>query len=151
MTTTIFDRQVSRLATDEGSHGLTRMPKSAQKNFVCTFGRGLQMRLPNGYIVSIQFGTSNYCSNRTLEVGKAVTIDGLSFVVTDLAAGARGSETCETAIMTPDGEYVPYDRDRGFFTSFDEDEDRSLYYYHANMTPKDVFALIIAAASLPAA
>ena len=34
-------------------------------NFSVTMGKGFQMKLPNGWIVSIQFGSMNYCDNRS--------------------------------------------------------------------------------------
>ena len=41
------------------------MKRADQKNFSLTRNQGFQMRLPNGYIVSIQFGPMNYCENRS--------------------------------------------------------------------------------------
>lgn len=65
--------------------------------FSISENKGFQMSFNNGYIVSVQFGGGNYCSNRNLP------IEDWSKIVPD-------SDTAETALMTKDG-FVEYQGD----------------------------------------
>ena len=87
--------------------------------FSISDNKGFQISFNNGYIVSVQFGGGNYCSNRDLPIedyGKAVP----------------DSDTAETALMTKDG-FVEYQGDD----------------VQGHMTPKDVLKLMAHAESLP--
>ena len=87
--------------------------------FSISDNKGFQISFNNGYIVSVQFGGGNYCSNRDLPIedyGKAVP----------------DSDTAETALMTKDG-FVEYQGDD----------------VQGHMTPKCVLGLLNYAESLP--
>ena len=62
--------------------------------FEVTGNKGVHIKFPNGYSISIQWGAVNYCGNRArdIEYGRPVP----------------ASSTAETAIMNPDGEFVLY-------------------------------------------
>lgn len=81
--------------------------------------KGFQVKFDNGYTVSVQFGPGNYASNRNLDfvenINKPMTAD-----------------TAETALLDPDGNFVPY-----------KDDDVQGY-----QSPADVLALMNYAASL---
>ena len=55
--------------------------------------KGFHIKLDNGYSVSVQFGSFNYCSNRNMP-GQVIKAD-----------------TVETAILDPQGEFVKYKGD----------------------------------------
>ena len=54
------------------------------KNFSVTMGKGFQMKLPNGWVVSIQIGSMNYCENR-------------DFFVWETPKDESGHVSCENA------------------------------------------------------
>lgn len=77
------------------------MTTSQTPNFCITRNQGFQMKLANGFVVSIQFGPMNYCENRDF-FKMAPVLD------------ARGHVSCsnaETAVMDPNGHFVspPWD------------------------------------------
>lgn len=93
------------------------MTKDTQKNFTITASRGLQMRLPNGYIVSIQFGVGNYCDHYEESFGygntEPIYIGDECFMPCNLALTSKGSNTAETAVLDPKGNFVPYPKKPG--------------------------------------
>jgi hypothetical protein len=62
-------------------------------NFVITGKKGFRITFPNGYSLSVQFGPGNYCDNYDMEIMTEAE-----------QAGARGSNTAETAIIQPESE-----------------------------------------------
>lgn len=81
--------------------------------------KGFQVKFDNGYTVSVQFGPGNYGTNYNLgfveNINKPMTAD-----------------TAETALLGPDGNFVPY-----------KDGDVQGY-----QSPADILALMNYAASL---
>lgn len=65
------------------------------KGFSITRGRGFQLTFPNGYRVSVQFGTNAYCSHYNPSTPIGIERD----MVWD-------SDDAEVAIISPDGEFV---------------------------------------------
>lgn len=57
--------------------------------------KGFQIKFANGYTVSVQWGPANYCDNFTGDMRKT----------------ADDSTTAETAIITPDGDFLLYKGD----------------------------------------
>ena len=98
-----------------------------QKAFTITRSSGFQIKFPNGYTVSVQFGPGNYCDNYNLMWSD----DG------NKKAGKDGSNTAETALLDPDGNFVKYPNE-------DAGDD-----VQARMSPMDVLALMSYAAGLP--
>jgi hypothetical protein len=66
--------------------------------FSISGNRGFQMTFENGYTVSVQFGTMNYCDNK--DVGLSITSD-----INDPVPDCKNAET---ALINPDGEFVHY-------------------------------------------
>lgn len=64
--------------------------------FAINDNKGFQITFDNGYTVSVQFGPGNYGSNYDL-----------SFV--DNMGKPMTATTAETALIGPDGGFVPYD------------------------------------------
>lgn len=61
--------------------------------FVITANKGFHIKFANGWAVSVQWGTGNYCDNRdniAVEYGSAVP----------------ASCTAETAVLDPEGNFV---------------------------------------------
>jgi hypothetical protein len=63
--------------------------------FRITSGKGFHMAFENGWTISVQFGTGNYCDNRTYE---------LYTPEEDRRVGRDGSLTAEIAAWGADGE-----------------------------------------------
>tara|TARA_Y100000389_G_C17393670_1_gene481338 strand:- start:297 stop:671 length:375 start_codon:yes stop_codon:yes gene_type:complete len=63
-------------------------------SFEISDNKGFTITYQNGYTVSVQFGSGNYCTNRDLPYGEEVP----------------PSDTAETALMTKDG-FVEYQGD----------------------------------------
>ena len=65
--------------------------------FEVTGNKGVHIKFPNGYSISIQWGAVNYCGNRSrdIEYGKPVP----------------PSSTAETAIKDPFGNFFKYKGD----------------------------------------
>lgn len=40
--------------------------ETPERNFAITDGKGFQIKLPNGWIISVQFGQYNYCQNKDM-------------------------------------------------------------------------------------
>jgi hypothetical protein len=55
-----------------------------------TMGKGFKMLFPNGVLASVQWGTSNYCENRSL-----ITTTPEDVVAANNRAGSEGSDTAE--------------------------------------------------------
>jgi len=66
--------------------------------FEVTNNKGVHITFPNGYSISIQWGTINYCGNRARHL---VLPSGFGQPV-------PASITAETAIRNPDDEFVLY-------------------------------------------
>ena len=60
--------------------------------------KGFSVTFENGYTVSVQFGPGNYGSNRTETYDTAMNVPQAAALV-------------ETALISPDGEFVKYDGD----------------------------------------
>ena len=65
--------------------------------FEVTNNKGVRIVFPNGYSISIQWGTINYCGNRDREIGFGQPVPA--------------SITAETAIKDPSGNFVKYKGD----------------------------------------
>ena len=63
--------------------------------FEITDNKGFRITFDNGYTVSVQFGAGNYSSNYNLDI---------------LASHNKpmSAELAETALLDPDGNFVPY-------------------------------------------
>lgn len=127
------------------------MPTPGTKGFRITGGRGFQMKFPNGYTVSVQFGMNNYCENRSGGVApeefKMVHEGDFHANMGDLLAGSRGCDDAETAVIDPNGSFVPYDRDEGLVNM--AERDTVAYDVQARMSVMDVLTLLVKVASLP--
>lgn len=118
--------------------------------FQITRGRGFQLTFPNGYTVSVQFGYGNYTDNTAvrnieLDTMASVKVNNLNFLSTDLLAGQNGANTAETAVMDPNGDFVPYTKDGGFL----DKPDGPFYDVQGHMDIMSVVTLIILTAALP--
>lgn len=67
--------------------------------FRITLGKGFQMKFPNGLTVSVQFGTSNYCSNRVHDFPS-------DWMQAQRDAGETGSPDAEVAVMDEAGQML---------------------------------------------
>lgn len=76
--------------------------------FDVTDNKGVRITLANGYSVSIQWGKGNYCNNRNNPD-------------IDYTGPVPASNTAETAIIDPDGNFVDYNGDgvQGYQTPAD--------------------------------
>jgi hypothetical protein len=101
--------------------------KQNHKNFSITMNRGFQMMLPNGYIVSIQFGPVNYCDNRDFSTVTAVP--------TGVAYSCNNAETAVFHSVTDEWVRPPWDEGGDTVQGW--------------QSPEDVVKLIAWAASLP--
>lgn len=62
--------------------------------------QGFFMTFKNGYKISVQFGSGNYCSNSLIPIG------------TDREENTLGKcSNCETAILKPNGKFLKYKGD----------------------------------------
>lgn len=73
--------------------------------FKITAGRGFQMTFDNGWTVSVQFGTGNYCENRSLEPAG-------DYLRADRDAGARGCKTAEIAAWNKNETWYDFGNDQ---------------------------------------
>jgi hypothetical protein len=73
------------------------------KHFRINDGKGFAITFANGYTVSVQFGYANYCDNYDFEQGSP------NCRGRNVRAGEAGSNTAETALISPSGEFVDYD------------------------------------------
>jgi len=71
------------------------------------FYQGFTMTFKNGYSISVQFGSGNYCTFSSLDVDKQSISTKCS--------------TCETAICKPNGKFLKYKGDdvQGYQTADD--------------------------------
>ena len=67
----------------------------------CKYARGFQIEFANGYVLSVQFGAFNYCSNKD-------NTHWDDFVLTDKYSKC---DNCETAIIKPNGRFLKYKGD----------------------------------------
>jgi len=88
--------------------------------FRITDKKGFSITFDNGYRVSVQFGAGNYCDNYDLDI-----IDHFDKPVPP-------SFTAETALISPNGDFIKY-----------KDDD-----VQARQTPEDVLELMNYAAKL---
>jgi hypothetical protein len=75
------------------------------KDFSIHYNQNFQMRLPNGYVVSIGIGTTHYCSNKGICDNDLLAQQQMLHIE---------SSDCEIAIIHPDGSLVtthPYATD----------------------------------------
>lgn len=75
----------------------------SSKFHICD-NQGFQLTFENGWTISVQFGPPHYCSNRNLDRGPAQVMADI------LNPKPATSETAEVAIIRPDGEFEPFDR-----------------------------------------
>ena len=87
--------------------------------FRITDNKGFQIKFDNGYMVSVQFGPGNYCTNRNLSF-----MENINKPMT--------ATTAETALIAPDGNFVTY-----------KDDD-----VQGHQTVNDILALLNYAATL---
>jgi len=59
---------------------------------------GFQMTFSNGWMISVQFGAFNYCSNRDLNADSTMFLDG--------PKGTLECANAEVAVFNPDGDFV---------------------------------------------
>ncbi len=59
---------------------------------------GFQMTFSNGWMISVQFGAFNYCSNRDFNANSAMFLDG--------PKGTFECANAEVAVFNPDGDFV---------------------------------------------
>ena len=69
------------------------------------FYQGFTMKFENGYKISVQFGSINYCSNKHLVRSNQHSLNSCA--------------NCETAIFKPNGKFLKYKGDdvQGFQTT----------------------------------
>ena len=124
--------------------------KPSTKAFQITGGRGFKMTFPNGYTVSVQFGSMNYCGNHHCDLGDELHLDKTTvFLTGELLAGQNGCNDAETAIIGPDGKFVSYDQhsENGFP---DNPEERGMADdVQPHMTAMDVLTMMMRVAALP--
>lgn len=116
--------------------------------FYITQGRGFQIRFPNGYTVSVQFGPGNYCANRN--IGYELTGAAVEMAK---AAGERGSVDAETAVWRGEGRgLLPLVRDGVTWrvATVAEHERDYIDTVQGWQSPTDVLSLLQWAASQPA-
>lgn len=77
------------------------------KHFHITEGKGFQMLLPNGYLVSIQWGWGNYCDHYNNPDHLIMGGNGPDLMELSRKCGAEGSDRVETAVTDPQGSFVP--------------------------------------------
>lgn len=71
--------------------------------FRITRGKGFHVSFDNGYTVSVQFGTFNYCDNRDHNIGYSATAES--------EAAEKGCINAETAVWGPDGAMIQFPDD----------------------------------------
>lgn len=74
--------------------------------FKITAGRGFQMTFANGWTVSVQWGTGNYCENRQVLISQFA-----DWETVDREVGAAGSATAEIAAWDKDGKWFDFGTD----------------------------------------
>ena len=116
---------------------------SEQKAFTITAGKGFALKFPNGYTVSVQFGPGNYSDNRHGDLD--YTRVAGSFIQGFLEAGQEGSNTAETAVIGPDGEFIPLDENGRLDPGGSSYGDVQGY-----QTLTEVLALLVQVAGMPA-
>ena len=75
--------------------------------FKITYHSGFQIKLENGYTVSVQFGPGNYCSRRPSLDDKRPFH---TIFREPRTSNTWESETAEVAIVDPNGDFVPVDK-----------------------------------------
>jgi hypothetical protein len=69
--------------------------------FKITDGKGFNIEFANGYKVSVQFGSANYCENRNGITDPIVS----DYSKEQVRLGKKGSATAEIAGWNPDGDW----------------------------------------------
>jgi hypothetical protein len=67
-----------------------------------TGGKGFALTFANGWTASVQFGTGNYCDNRSLSLYSGSA---------DVRAGEAGSANAEIAAWDADGKWYDFGSD----------------------------------------
>ena len=68
------------------------------------YARGFQIKFANGYVLSVQFGAFNYCSNKD-------NTRRNNFVLGAVTDKYSKCDNCETAIIKPNGRFLKYKGD----------------------------------------
>jgi len=131
------------------------MPTTPQKAFTISGGKGFQLKFPNGFIVSVQFGMGNYCDNHYLayvdsSFDSTILGEGNTaayFSHGNLLSGFQGSDTAETAIMDPTGKFVPYSKEAGLLEK--KPDDCGCNDVQGHMSLMDVLKMLLIVAALP--
>jgi hypothetical protein len=50
----------------------------SKSKFLSTENKGFQLTFENGWTISVQFGTANYCSNRNIRIQNKAMVESLS-------------------------------------------------------------------------
>jgi len=81
--------------------------------FQITGGKGFTMTFANGWTISVQFGTGNYCENRSLDEDGRRLDEGLTeyFARRDREVGERGSADAEIAVWNHEKKWVNFGGD----------------------------------------
>ena len=103
------------------------MEKRERKAFAITGGRGFHMQLPNGYVVSVQFGPGNYGDHYHAGIGRD-----------ERKCGEEGSNQAEVAVIAPQGGLIELPSDSEY-------KDSVAGY----CSPEEVWKLMQWAAALP--
>ena len=74
--------------------------------FKITAGRGFQITFANGWTVSVQWGTGNYCENRTVAITRFT-----DWETVDREVGAEGCPDAEIAAWKSDGKWFDFGSD----------------------------------------
>ena len=99
--------------------------------FCITQSKGFRVTFENGYAVSVQFGLGSYASNGKLPE----RVVGLDWEGESRKRASEGSDTAETALISPNGDLI----------ALKEDSDTVQGY----RTPSQVLELMVYAAGLP--
>lgn len=81
--------------------------------FQITGGKGFKMTFANGWMISVQFGTGNYCENRSLDMSDMLPDESLNKYLTrrDREVGEKGSADAEVAVWNHEGKWANFGGD----------------------------------------
>jgi hypothetical protein len=81
--------------------------------FTITNGKGFQIKFANGWTVSVQFGTGNYCENRDFTTGTGQRFPGTTdgYERREYTAGAMGCQTAEIAAWDSNDVWYAFEHD----------------------------------------
>lgn len=85
----------------------SRDPHGTRPAFKITLGKGFTMTYPNGFTVSVQFGTMNQCDNNQPGWSDRPYA---SFSEEQRDAGASGCNNAEVAVIDSVGRFVPFEK-----------------------------------------